>query len=108
MWILRGFVNKYRNVLTFKCDNNYYNTFNYFHQLFNGVWFNLRKYENKYQKSYDCGMTSFHWNGNTVNRTICEKRRYSYLCFNGEVKFINPETKDGQLFYQDSKYSEWN
>jgi hypothetical protein len=76
-------------------------------QLFKGVWYNIKKYENKYQKSYDCGMTSFQWNGNSVNRTLCEKKRYSYLCFNGEVKFINPETQDGQLFYQDNKFSKF-
>lgn len=74
-------------------------------QIFSGVWYNLKKYENKYQKSFDCGMTSFQWDGNSINRTLCEKRRYAYMCFNGVVKFLNPETRDGHLLYEDNKFS---
>ena len=74
----------------------------YLSQL-NGVWYQLKKYENDIEKSYECGHLLFKWDGNKINASMCEKRFRSYQCFHGDHYLVGDQN-EAKLNYIDSKF----
>lgn len=77
-----------------------------FPSQFNGHWYQLKKYENDIEKSYDCGHLLFKWDGNKINASMCEKRFRSYQCFHGDHYFAGADQNEAKFYYIDHKFRE--